>query len=122
MTAFLPNLIRQGSGIHKKNNYCANAFHHLKNLLLCSTPIMQVPNWSTPFRCHVDASQHTARHTLTQLHENGNGQVIAYFFKRLSPVEANYTKNNYKLLGSVYFLKRFGCYLENSEFEVVSDN
>lgn len=48
--------------------------------------------------------------------------MIAYFSKRLSPAEVNYITNNKELLGLVYFLKRFRCYLEGSTFEVLADN
>lgn len=34
----------------------------------------------------------------------------------------DYTANERELLGLVYFLKRFRCYLEGTSFEVVTDN
>lgn len=48
--------------------------------------------------------------------------MVAYFSKRLNDAEENYTANDRELLGLVYFLKRFRCYLEGSEFEVITDN
>lgn len=40
----------------------------------------------------------------------------------MSPAEENYSTNDREILGLVYFLKRFRCYLEGVEFEVLTDN
>ena len=57
-----------------------------------------------------------------QKDEQGHERVIAYFSKKLSETEMNYTANERELLGLVYFLKRFRCYLEGSTFDVITDN
>ena len=80
------------------------------------------PSWKKPFRCHVDACQIAVGGTLTQTDDEGQERVIAYFSKKLSDAEADYTANERELLGLVYFLKRFRCYLEGSTFEVITDN
>ena len=48
--------------------------------------------------------------------------MVDYFSKKLSDTEQDYTANERELLGLVYFLKRFRCYLEGSSFEVITDN
>lgn len=121
IAAPLTDLTRKNGGIHKWNQHCQVAFDELKKRL-CSSPIMVPPDWSKPFRCHVDASQLAVGGTLTQKDSDGYDRAIAYFSKRLSNAEENYTANDRELLGLVYFLKRFRCYLEGSEFEVVIDN
>lgn len=121
IAAPLTNLTRKGSGIHRWDDECTLAFKSLKDLL-CTSPIMQPPNWDLPFRCHIDASELAVGGTLTQLDEQGHDHAVAYFSKRLSTAEENYSANDRELLGLVYFLKRFRCYLEGSEFEVVTDN
>lgn len=60
--------------------------------------------------------------TLTQLDEEGHDRAVAYFSKRLNNAEENYSANDRELLGLLYFLRRFRCYLEGSEFEVITDN
>lgn len=60
--------------------------------------------------------------TLMKTDNEGHERVIAYYSKRLKPAEENYTSNDRELLGLVYFLKRFRCYLEGSSFEVFTDN
>ena len=60
--------------------------------------------------------------TLTQIGENGVDRAIAYYSKKLSNAEQDYTANERELLALVYFLKRFRCYLEDTTFEVFTDN
>lgn len=121
IAAPLTNLTRKGSGIRLWNDECTKAFNALKKTL-CQAPVMQPPDWHKPFRCHVDASALAVGGTLTQLDTDGHDRAIAYFSKRLNPAEENYTSNDRELLGLVYFLKRFRCYLERAEFEVITDN
>lgn len=83
---------------------------------------MQAPNWEKPFRCHIDASAVDVGGTLTQLDDQGSDRVVAYFSKRLNSAEENYTANNREILGLVYLLKIFRCYLEGTSFEVITDN
>lgn len=121
LAAPLTNLTRKGLGIRFWDVKCDTAFQHLKNAL-ASAPILVAPDWSKLFRCHMDACQVSVGGTLTQLDENGRERVIAYFSKRLSKAEEGYTANDRELLGLVYFLKRFRCYLEGSDFEIITDN
>ncbi len=48
--------------------------------------------------------------------------MIAFFSKKLSPAEQNFTTNDRELLGLIYFSQRFRCYLEGSTFEIFTDN
>ena len=121
VAAPLTGLTRKGKGIAAWDSTCDDSFNTLKQAITTS-PILTSPNWSRPFRCHVDASQKAVGGTLTQLDEEGNKRVVAFFSKRLSEVEERYTANERELLGLVYFLKRFRCYLEGSSFEVFTDN
>ena len=60
--------------------------------------------------------------TLLQLDDNGTDRVIAFYSKKLSPAEADYSANDHELLGLISFLGRFRCYLEGSTFEIFTDN
>lgn len=117
----LTDLTRKGKGIQAWNNSCEEAFSELKNCL-CFAPILVCPNWEKSFKCHVDASQKAVGGTLSQADDFGRERVISYFSKRLSQEEENYSANDRELLGLVYFLKRFRCYLEGTSFEVITDN
>lgn len=121
IAAPLTELTKKNMGMGKWDVRCDESFEQLKAVLI-SAPILVSPSWRKPFRCHVDASDHAVGGTLTQLDENGADRVIAYFSKKLSEAEKDYTANERELLGLVYFLKRFRCYLEGSTFEVFTDN
>lgn len=108
----------KGSGIKIWKKDCTDAVNYLKHLL-CSSQIMQAPDRSNPFRCYVDASQFSVGGTLTQLKDRENDRAVECFSKHMSPTEENYNANDRELLGLVYFFKRFRCYYEGSEFEVV---
>lgn len=102
-------------GIGKWNKECNKYFEEHKSALI-SVPILVAPNWHKPFRCYVDASGSAFGGTLTQLDYNGSDLVFTYFYKKLSGTEQKYTTNERELLGLVYFLKRFRCYLEGTTF------
>lgn len=118
IVASLTGLTKKGSGIQDWDSKCEESFNSLKQ----AAPILTSPNWKRPFHCHVDTSRKAVGGTLTQLDEDGNGRVVAFFLKRLSQAEEGYTANERKLLGLVYFLKRFRCYLEGASFEMFTDN
>ena len=48
--------------------------------------------------------------------------MIAYFSKKLNGAQGNYSANDRELLGMIEFLVHFRCYLEVSEFEIMTDN
>lgn len=82
---------------------------------------MVAPSLDKPFHCHTDACQTAVGGSLTQLDKDGKEHVISYFSKRLSPAQENYKANDRELLGLVYFLQRFRCFLEGCEFQVYTD-
>lgn len=116
IAAPLTDLTRKNGGIRKWGASCDNAFDNLKQLLI-QAPIMMPPDWSKPFQCHTDASLVAVGGTLTQYNDFGEKHVIANFSKRLSPAEKNYSASDCELLGLIYFLQRFRCYLEGSSFD-----
>ena len=121
VAAPLTNLTRKDKGLPAWDGECDEAFEKLKTAIT-TAPILVAPDWSKPFRGHVDASQTAVGGTLTQLDENGRDRVISFYSKKLSSAEANYTANDRELLALVRFLDRFRCYLEGSDFEIITDN
>lgn len=114
------NLTKSGSGICLWDESCTIAMQKLKEALT-SSPTLRRPDFTLPYRCHVDASQFAIGGTLTQI-ADGSEHVIAYFSRKFNPVQTNYTANDRELLGMIEFLKHFRCYLEGAEFEVITDN
>ena len=121
IAAPLTDLTKKDRGLHKWDGSCDDAFERLKTAIT-EAPILVSPDWKKPFRGHVDASQTAIGGTLTQLDENGRDRVIAFYSKKLSDAEANYTANDRELLALVRFLERFRCYLEGSTFKIITDN
>ncbi len=117
----LTNLTKKGEGIHKWDIKCDEVFESLKRAIT-SAPILVSSDWKKPFRGHIDASNTAVRGPLTQLDESGKDRVIAFYSRNVSSAERNYTTNDRKLLGLIYFLMRFRCYLEGSDFDIFTDN
>lgn len=46
---------------------------------------------------------------------------MTYLSRKLSETEENYTENERELLGLVYFIKLFRCYLERNSFKIITD-
>jgi len=121
VAAPLTNLTKKDKGLSFWDEECDKSFESLKTAIT-NAPILVAPDWSKPFRGHVDASQTAIGGTLTQQDENGMDRVISFYSKKLSPAETNYTTNDRELLALVRFLERFRCYLEGSDFEIITDN
>lgn len=88
------------------------AFADLKSALM-NAPILLPPDWSQPFRVHIDASQ---------IDVEGRERAIAHSSQKLTAAEQNYTANERELLALISALQRFLCYLEGSTFDVLTDN
>jgi RNase H-like domain found in reverse transcriptase len=121
IAAPLTNLTKKNNSVSNWDSSCDKAFETL-NEAVKSAPILQSTDWKKPFRCHVDASQLAVGGTLTQKDERGFDLPVAFYSKKLSPTEANYSTNDRELLGLMSFLQRLRCCLEGSEFEVFTDN
>jgi hypothetical protein len=117
----LTNLTKKNQSIGKWDNKCEQGFAELKDAVT-SAPILQSPNWKKPFRGHIDASQLAVGGTLTQIDDDELEHPVAFYSKKLSPAEANYSANDRELLALISFLQRFRCYLEGTEFEIFTDN
>ena len=77
IAAPITNLKKKDQGIGKWNAKCDEAFEKLKEAIT-NAPVLVSPDWSKPFRCHIDASQTAVGGTLTELDENGRDRVIAF--------------------------------------------
>lgn len=80
------------------------------------------PDWSRTFRVHIDASQLAIGPTLTQLDDDKGDRAIAYTSRKLTASKQNYATNEREILGLIFALQRFSCYLEGSAFDVFTDN
>jgi RNase H-like domain found in reverse transcriptase len=117
----LTNLTKKNLSIGKWDSKCEQAFAELKHAVT-SAPVLRSPDWKKPFRRHIDASQLAVGGTLTRMDEDDLEHPFAFYLKKLSPAEANYSANGKELLSLISFLQRFRCYLEGTEFEILTDN
>jgi hypothetical protein len=101
---------------------CEAAFQGLKDALM-TAPVLAMPNWeaasngSEPFEVIADASVHGIGAVLLQ-----NGHPIAYESRKFNAAAYNYDTGEQELLAIVYALQKFRCYIEGTEFRLVSDH
>ena len=65
--------------------HCNQAFKNLKRLL-CSSPVLQCPDFSHPFILQTDASDWGVGGVLSQLDKEGHDHPVAYFSRKLLPI------------------------------------
>ena len=93
-----------------------HAFQSLKETL-SNAPVLALPDSSKPFKVISDASDYGVGAVLLQ-----EGRPVAYFSKKLSNAERNYSTTEKELAGVLYALKEWRCYLLGQTFTVVTDH
>lgn len=68
------------------------------------------------------ASDYGIGAVLVQLDEKDNERPIAFMSRKLNSAQRNYSVTERECLAAVEAIKRFRCYLELQEFEVVTDH
>jgi len=97
----------------KWDNDCQSAFEKLKELL-CTAPLLQVPDFSKPFTMVVDASVVGMGGALLQ-----DEKVVAYESQKFSSTEANYQTTERELLALVQCLKKWAVYMRHNPDNVI---
>ena len=59
---------------------------------MCSSPVLQSPNFSNPFILQTDASDRGVGAVVSQLDDQGDDHPIAYFSRKLLPREEHHQK------------------------------
>ena len=95
----LVKLTKKNMSINMWDAECTKAMEHLKDSLVTS-PVLIHPDFTKPFKCHVDTSQYAVGGTLTQM-EGGAERVIAYFSRNLNSAQQNYSANDRESLGMI---------------------
>jgi hypothetical protein len=93
-----------------------DAFDCLKHALI-NAPTLVLPNPHKPYRVVTDASDIGVGAVLLQ-----DDKPVAYFSKKLNSAESRYTTTEKELLGVLYALKEWRCYLLGTSFVVVTDH
>jgi hypothetical protein len=98
----------------------AAAFAALKTAIT-TAPVLATANPALPFTVSTDASAFAIGSVLLQ--DQGNGlQPIAFGSRKLTPAERNYTVGEQELLAAVHALQQWRCYLEGTDFTIVTDH
>ena len=99
---------------------CDATFQKIK-LLLTSELILQLPNFDQDNILSTDASSYAIRSVLEQI-VDGKLKPIAYFSRKLSTTECNYSNYEKEALEVFASFKHFQKYLIIRKFEVFTDN
>ena len=99
---------------------CLNAFHTLKKALI-STPIIQPPDWSLPFKIMCDASDYAVRAVLGQTKDKKH-HAIDYASKTLIGAQLNYATTEKELLAIVFAVDKFRSYLVGAQVIIYTDH
>lgn len=97
------------------------AFDQLKQILT-SAPILSNPDFTKTFFVHCDASDFGIGAVLMQLDEENNEKPIAFMSRKLTSAQRNYSVTERECLAAVEAIKKFRCYLELQEFEIITDH
>lgn len=95
---------------------CAQAFENLKKTLI-SDAVLSFPDFSKPFEISTDASNEALGAVLSQ-----DAKPIAFASKTLNLTESKYSTIEKELLGVVWGVKKFRCYVYGQEFTVFTDH
>ena len=106
--------------VHWDSN-CDRAFKKLKELL-CSSPILQSPDFARPFILQTDASDRGVGAVLTQRDDSGQEHPVCYYSRKLLPREQRYSTVEKELLAIKLATSAFRVYLLGRPFTIVTDH
>ena len=97
---------------------CQKAFERVKNMLT-NSPILQAPDFSTPFKLAVDASDIGIGGVLLQDDMDGIEHPVAYFSKKLNKYQRKYSTIEKETLALILSLQHFEVYVNASSGPLV---
>ena len=101
---------------------CQDAFEKLKSLCT-EAPVLAYPDFTKPFKLHIDACDRGLGAILYQDQPSGQEKPISFASRSLSKVESNYPAHKLEFLALKWAVtKRFHEYLYGNEFTVYTDN
>ena len=97
---------------------CDKAFEELKAMLQ-SAPVLAAPDFRSPFKLAVDASDVAAGAVLLQEDDEGVEHPVCYFSKKFNKSQRNYSTIEKECLALVLALQQFEVYVSSSGLPIV---
>jgi hypothetical protein len=88
---------------------------------MVTVPILVFLDWSKEFHVHVDASSIALGAVLAQPGTRDIDRPLAFYSRKLSRIEVNYTTTEREGLVMVYALQKFRHYLLGGHFKMFTD-
>ena len=85
---------------------CQQSFDGLKAMLCCS-PVLSAPVFSSPFKLEIDASRDGVGAVLLQEDDSGIDHLVSYFSKKFNVHQRNYSTIEKEALALVLALQHF---------------
>lgn len=103
------------------DHQCNKAFEDLKNCL-CSSPVLQSPDFEKQFILQTDASDRGLGAVLSQRDNHGVDHPVAYYSRKLLPREQRYSTIEKECLAIKVSMHHFRTYLMGRKFTVETDH
>ena len=101
---------------------CQEAFEQLKKLCT-EAPVLAYPDFTKPFKLHIDACDRGLGAILYQDQPDGKEKPISFASRSLNKAESNYPAHKFEFLALKWAItKRFHEYLYGNDFMVYTDN
>ena len=100
---------------------CNQAWQNLKGIL-CSSPALRTPDFSSQFILQTDASDYGVGAILSQRDNNGDDHPVAYYSKKLLPRETRYSIVEKECLAIQLAIHFFRVYLMGQPFMIQTDH
>ena len=88
--------------------------------MLCSSPVLKLPDFTKPFFVEPDASNMALGAILLQWYNNRLHPVV-FFSKKYVPAERNYAPHNKELLEIFKACQKWRCYSDRHQTTVFTD-
>lgn len=102
------------------NDKAEESFNLLRRKLV-ESPVLNMCDFTLPFRLYCDASLLAGASVLTQAFEGGE-RAVAYFSTKFNPQQRNYSATERECLAIILSVEKFRAYIEGANFTIVTDH